>query len=171
MKQAESGRVVTSKRSPRKPHGGRNSFRKTTYALGFVPFSGPILAAIAFPLGWILIRDPEAFFTELRNVPPQGHRGDQAALAGVETRKFLPDNWLKLDLPSQCRTDNSLASVSGLLGSISIGKKEGPDPEREACAEVFPNTNKPVSRDEDVPKHDTFLFTDIITELLGADAT
>ncbi|RYP68637.1 hypothetical protein DL769_005474 [Monosporascus sp. CRB-8-3] len=100
----------------------------------------------------------------------QDYRGGEQE--AVETRKFLPNNWQKLDLPSQGRTDVSLASVSGPLGSISMGKEE-PDPEREceASAEVFPNANKPVPLDESVPKHDTFLFTDIFMELLGADAT
>ncbi|RYP40600.1 hypothetical protein DL767_001600 [Monosporascus sp. MG133] len=57
------------------------------------------------------------------------------------------------------------------LGSISIGKKEGPDPEREVSAGVFLNADKPVSLDEDVQKHGTFLSTDTIMELPGADVT
>ncbi|RYP55189.1 hypothetical protein DL768_000183 [Monosporascus sp. mg162] len=135
-----------------------------TYALGFVPFSRLVLA-IAFPFGWTLIRSVEAFFTELRNAAPEV----DLPAKGRKTPKLTPDNWQKLDQPSQGCTDASLASAACPLGSISIGKKERPDPEREASAEVFPNTDKPVSLDEDVLKHDAFLAIDIIMELPGAD--
>ncbi|RYP02022.1 hypothetical protein DL764_005990 [Monosporascus ibericus] len=56
------------------------------------------------------------------------------------------------------------------LGSILLWKKEGSDPEREASAKVSPKLTSGCL-EEHVPKHETFLFTDMIMELLGAGTT
>ncbi|RYP09608.1 hypothetical protein DL765_008382 [Monosporascus sp. GIB2] len=119
------------------------------------------LMGIAFPVGWTLIRDPSAFLAEFRSMFPE---------VGL-TAKFLPDLWRKLGLPSQGCTDSSVVGVSGPLGNISAGQKPPPDPEREASLQVFPGAKKPVALAEEHPKHETFLFHDIVMELLGADAT
>ena len=76
-----------------------------TMALGMIPVVGPILA-VAFPVAWMLIVDPEAAFDELRNLMPGIDFADrvirQRILNSVdETKEYLPDGWEQLALPAQ----------------------------------------------------------------------
>ena len=83
----------------------------------------------------------------------------------AETRKFLPDQWLKLDLPSQgLKKEGSLVSIN--LG----GGDKDPDAERAASDEVFPNAQQPLSLDE-LGKDESFIITDEVLKLSDGNAT
>ncbi|RYO84983.1 hypothetical protein DL762_005394 [Monosporascus cannonballus] len=136
---------------------GRFLKQTPTYAIGFVPFSGAIMT----PEGKPKTFHSRCAYRMIEDITRQPK----------ETRKFLPDLWHKLDLPLHGRTDSSVVGISGPLGSISVGQKPAPDPEREANLEVFPGAKKPVALAEEHPKHETFLVHNMDLELLGADAS
>ncbi|KAL9038035.1 MAG: hypothetical protein Q9214_005443, partial [Letrouitia sp. 1 TL-2023] len=76
-----------------------------TMALGMIPVFGPILA-VAFPVAWTLIVDPDAAFDELKNLMPGIDFADrvirQRILKSVdETKEYLPNGWEQLALPAQ----------------------------------------------------------------------
>lgn len=75
-----------------------------TIALGAIPVVGPILA-IAFPLGWTAITDPDGFDDELRNLMPgfdlTARIAEKIRESIKEQRKCLPDGWEALNFSSQ----------------------------------------------------------------------
>lgn len=76
-----------------------------TIAIGMIPVCGPILA-IAFPVAWTLIRDPESAFDELKDLIPTIDLADRIIREHIlksvnETRQYLPSGWEQLALPAQ----------------------------------------------------------------------
>lgn len=67
-------------------------------AVGFVPFIGP-LAAVAFPLAWTAIADPESFEGTLRAMVPAAdiamHIRDEIQKSSKEQQSYLPKEWAK----------------------------------------------------------------------------
>ncbi|KAF7594180.1 hypothetical protein BBP40_010029 [Aspergillus hancockii] len=67
-----------------------------TIAVGFIPGIGPI-AAIAFPLVWTAIADPDSFIDTWRNLCPgvdlQLKLLEAIKDSAKETREYLPDGW------------------------------------------------------------------------------
>lgn len=164
-----------------------------TLSVSFIPVAGPFLA-IAFPLGWTLIRDPNAFVQEIRNVvpgadisaqyvnnsieaPPQDTNStfstrlvEQIEKEAIELRAFLLDDWQKLMLPSQGAAQESTIGVKLPMVSIGIGQKPEPDGEREASKQVFP-ADKPPRLDSETPKNDAFVLFQAMMDALGKQAT
>ena len=76
-----------------------------TIALGMIPVAGPFLA-VAFPIAWMLISDPDSAFEELKNLMPGIDFADriirQRILSSIdETKEYLPNGWEQLALPVQ----------------------------------------------------------------------
>lgn len=76
-----------------------------TIAVGMIPVVGPMLA-IAFPVAWTLIRDPESAFDELKDLIPTIDLADRIIREHIlksvnETRQYLPSGWEQLALPAQ----------------------------------------------------------------------
>ena len=76
-----------------------------TMALGMIPVVGPILA-VAFPVAWALISDPESAFEELKNLMPGIDFADRIIREHIlksvdETKQYLPSGWEQLALPAQ----------------------------------------------------------------------
>jgi hypothetical protein len=68
-----------------------------TTAVGFVPFIGP-LAAVAFPLAWSAIADPDSFEDTLRGLHIAAdlviHIREEIERSAHEQRKFIPVEWV-----------------------------------------------------------------------------
>ncbi|KAI4281611.1 MAG: hypothetical protein L6R38_003552 [Xanthoria sp. 2 TBL-2021] len=75
-----------------------------TFAIGLIPVVGPLLA-IAFPLGWTAITDPDAFLDEMRNLMPgfdlTARMAEKIRESIKEQRKCLPNGWEALNFSSQ----------------------------------------------------------------------
>jgi hypothetical protein len=89
----------------------------------------------------------------------------------MELRKFLPDNWQKLDLPSQGATNNSTVGVTLPVGSINLGTQPEPDGQRQAAADMFPNSQQPPVLDPETPKNDAFNLYAVLMEAQNKTAT
>ncbi|KAJ5782507.1 hypothetical protein N7457_004281 [Penicillium paradoxum] len=70
-----------------------------TTAVGFVPFIGP-LAAVAFPLAWTAIADPESFEDTLRTMVPNADLAmrirDEIQKSAKEQQSYVPKEWIKV---------------------------------------------------------------------------
>ena len=85
------------KPAPQKPDWLKNFLKNSmTVAVGFLPGVGSI-TAIAFPLAWVAIADPDSFVETLRNLLP-GIDLELKIIEAIqdstkESREYLPDGW------------------------------------------------------------------------------
>lgn len=76
-----------------------------TIAVGLIPVIGPFLA-VAFPIAWTLLSDPDSAFEELKNLVPGIDLADRIIRERIlksaeECKKYLPQGWEQLALPAQ----------------------------------------------------------------------
>lgn len=125
-----------------------------TFAIGFVPGIGPI-CAIAFPLVWTAIRDPDMFFEELKSLVPELNLAAQlvkgvqmtvedALRASIEEMKqYLPDGWEQYAAPMQSaipsvKADSPSENVAG--GGKTVAFMIGEDALAGSSAPAVGNT-------------------------------
>ncbi|RAQ52963.1 hypothetical protein AFGD_001413 [Aspergillus flavus] len=99
---ANFGLSIQWKPAPQKQDWLENFLKNSlTIAVGFIPGVGPI-AAIAFPLIWTAIADPDSFVDTWRNLCPgvdlQLKLLEAIKDSAKETREYLPDGWEKTAL-------------------------------------------------------------------------
>ncbi|OGM47919.1 hypothetical protein ABOM_002695 [Aspergillus bombycis] len=99
---ANFGLSIQWKPAPEKKDWLENFLKNSlTIAVGFIPGVGPI-AAIAFPLIWTAIADPDSFVDTWRNLCPgvdlQLKLLEAIKDSAKETREYLPDGWDKTAL-------------------------------------------------------------------------
>ncbi|GAB1198409.1 hypothetical protein APSETT444_007728 [Aspergillus pseudonomiae] len=99
---ANFGLSIQWKPAPQKQDWLENFLKNSlTIAVGFIPGIGPI-AAIAFPLIWTAIADPDSFVDTWRNLCPgvdlQLKLLEAIKDSAKETREYLPDGWEKTAL-------------------------------------------------------------------------
>ncbi|KAE8370897.1 hypothetical protein BDV27DRAFT_789 [Aspergillus caelatus] len=94
---ANFGLSIQWKPAPKKQDWLENFLKNSlTIAVGFIPGIGPI-AAIAFPLIWTAIADPDSFVDTWRNLCPgvdlQLKLLEAIKDSAKETREYLPEGW------------------------------------------------------------------------------
>ena len=94
---ANFGLSIQWKPAPKKQDWLENFLKNSlTIAVGFIPGVGPI-AAIAFPLIWTAIADPDSFVDTWRNLCPgvdlQLKLLEAIKDSAKETQKYLPEGW------------------------------------------------------------------------------
>jgi hypothetical protein len=94
-----------------------------TIALGLIPVVGPILA-VAFPLGWTALTDPDSFFDQLKTLVPAVDLTDQLVKQIKkdieETKALIPSGWDQAAHPMQSEILPEGAAVQDAPPSLDL---------------------------------------------------
>ncbi|KAE8353395.1 hypothetical protein BDV28DRAFT_164978 [Aspergillus coremiiformis] len=126
---ANFGLSIQWKPAPEKKDWLENFVKNSlTIAVGFIPGIGP-LAAIAFPLVWTAIADPDSFIDTWRNLCPgvdlQLKLLEAIKDSAKQTREYLPDGWEKTALGPKFLSGPHSAPVRMAAMIAGPGQKEG----------------------------------------------